>query len=370
MSETFTVSRPGDGPVTLVFTGRLDETAARAAWDRVMETVDAAFSEVVIDLAAVAACDGAGLALLTEADRRARARGGSPTVNGASDELAELLRMAHHEGDDEPAPRRAPGLVTGIGNRTAELLDGLRALVAFIGDLTRALVVGTVTLRPGRIAEIIGSCTRVGADAVAVVSLLGGLVGFILAVQSVNALQNIGASSLVPMVVGFATLREFGPLIAAIILAGRSGSAFAAEIGTMKVTEELDAYTTFALDPMIVLVYPRVVAGTLVLPLLTLYSILLAIVGGYVPMVAEGYTFAAYLTGVIESVDLMDLVQALVKGFVFGVIFSSIGCFHGLRTGSGADAVGRSTTRAVVWGIVAILVADSIISGIFYSLGL
>ena len=171
------------------------------------------------------------------------------------------------------------------------------------------------------------------------------------------------------MVVGFATLREFGPLIAGIILAGRSGSAYAAELGTMKVTEELDAYTTFALDPVVVLVFPRVLAGTLVLPLLTLYSILLAVVGGYVPLAAEGYTINGYLTAVIESVVPLDLLQALVKGTVFGFIFAALGCFHGLRTGSGPDAVGRSTTRAVVSGIVAILIADSIISSIFYSLG-
>jgi phospholipid/cholesterol/gamma-HCH transport system permease protein len=136
----------------------------------------------------------------------------------------------------------------------------------------------------------------------------------------------------------------------------------------MKVTEELDAYKTFALDTMVVLVFPRVVAGTIVLPLLTLYSILLAVVGGFIPLIPEGYTFKAYLAGVVESVAMNDLGQALVKGVVFGAIFAGLGCYHGLRTGSGADAVGRSTTRAVVSGIVAILVADSIISGIFYTL--
>ncbi|MHC4990205.1 MAG: ABC transporter permease [Planctomycetota bacterium] len=368
MAETLTVSSPDGGPLRLVFRGMLDEPAAREVWDRTLEGASGAHAEVVFDLAAVSGCDGAGLALLAEADQNARRRGVSTTFEGASDELAELLRMAQREAEKEPQGRRAPGLIEDVGNRTAALLAEFRQLIAFVGDLARALVVGTLSLSPTRIKEIVHHCTRVGADAVPVVSLLGGLVGFILAVQSVKALQNIGATSLVPMVVGFSTLREFGPLIAGIILAGRSGSAFAAELGTMKVTEELDAYKTFALDTMVVLVFPRVVAGTIVLPLLTLYSILLAVVGGFIPLIPEGYTFKAYLAGVVESVAMNDLGQALVKGVVFGAIFAGLGCYHGLRTGSGADAVGRSTTRAVVSGIVAILVADSIISGIFYTL--
>ena len=370
MSDTLTVSNPDDGPVTLTFRGMLDDAAARSAWDQTLEVAGAAKGDVVFDLTAVTGCDGAGLALLAEADQKARAKGAKTSFQGASDGLTELLRMAHHDTDDEQIVRPKVGVIEGIGNDTAALLTSIRSLIAFTGDMTRALVAGTLSLNPSRIKEIVLCCTRVGADAVPVVSLLGGLVGYILAVQATNALEKIGTTSLVPMVVGFATLREFGPLIAGIILAGRSGSAFAAEIGTMKVTEELDAYTTFALDPMVVLVFPRVVAGTLVLPLLTLFSILFGVVLGFIPMAGQGYSFGAYLSAVIESVAVGDLVQALVKGVVFGLIFSSLGCFHGLRTGAGADAVGQSTTRAVVSGIVAILVADSIISSIFYTLGI
>jgi len=370
MPDTLTVSNPDGGPVTLTFDGMLDETAARGVWDQTLEVASGKQADVVFDLTAVTGCDGPGLALLTEADQQARANGATTSFRGASDGLAELLRMAHHDTDDEKIVRPKVGLFEEIGSQTAALLAAIRLLIAFAGDLTLAIGAGVVSLRPSRIKEIVNTCIRVGADAVPVVSLLGGLIGYILAVQCVNALENIGGTSLVPMVVGFATFREFGPLIAGIILAGRSGSAFAAEIGTMKVTEELDAYTTFALDPMVILVFPRVVAGTLVMPLLTLYSILLAVLGGFIPMAGVGYSFSAYLTGVIDSVAVGDLVQALVKGLVFGFIFAALGCFNGLRTGSGADAVGQSTTRAVVSGIVAILVADSIISSIFYALGI
>jgi phospholipid/cholesterol/gamma-HCH transport system permease protein len=242
-------------------------------------------------------------------------------------------------------------------------------LIEFTGGATSAIVRALLTLNASRLREVLRNCVRVGADAVPVVSLLGALIGFILAVQSVKALENVGAISMVPMVVGFATLREFAPLIVGIILAGRSGSAFAAELGTMKVTEELDAYATLSLEPMVVLVAPRMIAATLVAPVLSMYSIVLGVIGGAAPMLAKDYTFGAYIEGVVESVSAGDILQATVKATAFGLLISGIGCFHGLNTGRGADAVGASATRAVVAGIVAVLVADSIVSTIFYNLG-
>ncbi|MCP3902463.1 MAG: STAS domain-containing protein [Planctomycetes bacterium] len=366
--DGLSVNRDPGGALILAFRGPLDVKTTPALWSEATTAADAPGSTLVLDLDAVTTCDGAGVGLLVEADRRARAAGAETTVRGGSEELTELLRMARLAPDTTGEPAR-PGLVTQIGNATADLLDTTRAFVTFLGDLAVAVPRGFLTLRPARVKEISRQCTEVGADAVPVVSLLGGLVGLILAVQSVKALEPMGTTSLVPMVVGFATLREFGGLIAAIILAGRSGSAFAAEIGTMKVTEELDAYTTFALDPMVILVFPRVVAGVLMTPLLALFSIACGVLGGALPMFGQGYTLRAYLTGVIDSVVLADLVQALVKATAFGFIVSALGCFHGLRTSSGATSVGASATRAVVAGIVAVLVADSVLSSIFYSLG-
>ncbi|MHC4080010.1 MAG: ABC transporter permease [Planctomycetota bacterium] len=369
MARAFSVTRDPEGRVTLVFRGRLDIDTAPGVWAEVLSEVRQPGSGLTLDLTEVTGCDGAGVGLLVEADRAARGAGADTRLVGASDDMAELLGMARLEPETARERHREPNVFEQLGGATATLLATCRALISFIGDLAVALPRSIVALNPPRVVEILRNCTRVGADAVPVVCLLGALVGFILAVQSVKALENIGATSLVPMVVGFATLREFGPLIAAIILAGRSGSAFAAEIGTMKVTEELDAYTTFALDPMVVLVAPRVIAGTLVTPLLAIFSIVLGVLGGSIPMLAQQYSLNAYLTGVLETVVTPDLVQALVKATVFGFIVASLGCFYGLRTGSGPDAVGTSTTRAVVAGIVAVLVSDSILSTIFYNLG-
>jgi len=366
--DTLTVNRDPAGTLTLVFRGPLDVETAPTVWARAIEAADKPGTSLVLDVEGVTSTDGTGVGLLVDVDRRARGAGGNATLTGASNEFAELLRMARLAPETTGAPVKT-GFVEQIGTATADLLGTTRAFVAFIGDLAVVVPVGFATLRVSRVKEIARQCREVGADAVPVVSLLGGLVGLILAVQSVQALEPIGTTSLVPMIVGFATLREFGGLITAIILAGRSGSAFAAEIGTMKVTEELDAYTTFALDPMVILVFPRVLAGVIVTPMLALFSILCGVLGGSLPMFGQGYTLNGYITGVIDAVVVMDLVQALVKATAFGFIISALGCFHGLRTRSGATSVGASATRAVVSGIVAVLIADSILSSIFYSLG-
>jgi len=369
VSDALTITRAPGGELTLVFNGPLDLESAPAVWTDAVREAASPGPALVLGLTAVTVCDGTGLGLLAEVERVATVAGADVRYAGASGELTELLRMARLDPADAHADRPAPGFVSQIGGATADVLQNLVALISFIGNLAAVVPVSLATLRKPRRDEILRNCTRVGADAVPVVGFLGALIGFILAVQAARALEKVGATSLVPMVVGFATLREFGALIAAIILAGRSGSAFAAEIGTMKVTEELDAYTTFALDPMVILVFPRVVAAVLVMPLLAIFSIACGVLAGIVPLLALGYTMPDYIQAVVDSVSVMDLVQAIVKATVFGLIVSALGCFHGLQTGRGANAVGASATKAVVAGIVGVLIADSIISAIFYTLG-
>jgi phospholipid/cholesterol/gamma-HCH transport system permease protein len=353
----------------VLISGALDLEGAKLIWQPLLEAAASATGNLTIDLAGISICDGTGLGLLAQAERVARKAGAVVEWRGAPAGLAELLRMARIEPSriDHPGPET--GIIRRIGAATAHILSDLRSLIDFVGGLTVAIPSAIAGMRSSRLLEILRNCARVGADAVPVVGFLGLLIGFILSVQATNALQRVGTTSLVPMVIGFATFREFAALIAAIILAGRSGSAFAAEIGTMKITEELDAYRTLALDPMIVLVVPRVIASVVVTPLLTIFSIVLAVLGGWIPLVSLGYSLPTYVRSVFETVVPADLVQALVKSVVFGLLVAMLGCFHGLQTRSGADAVGASTTRAVVWAIVAVLIADSVLSSIFYTLG-
>jgi phospholipid/cholesterol/gamma-HCH transport system permease protein len=204
---------------------------------------------------------------------------------------------------------------------------------------------------------------------VGITALLGFLIGLILAFQSAVAMQKFGVEVFVADLVVISLFRELGPLITAFILASRSGSAFAAELGTMKVNEEIDALTTMGLDPVRFLVLPRVVAAVAVLPLLTLFNHFFGLVGCGVVMTSLDIPVATYLERVREAADLGDLFGGLIKTFVFGTLIAGIGCLRGLQTGTGPSAVGDSATRAVVSGIVAIVVADGVFAVLYYFLG-
>jgi phospholipid/cholesterol/gamma-HCH transport system permease protein len=369
VTTSVTTHSSSPAQTNVVIAGALDLQGAKVIWQPLLDVAASATGKFTIDVSAVSICDGVGVGLLALAEGVARKAGAVVEWRGAPPGLAELLRMARSEPGEIDHPRPKTGTIQKIGAAAADILSDVRSLVSFVGDLTVAIPSALVGMRSSRLLEILRNCTRVGADAVPVVGFLGLLIGFILSVQATKALERVGTTSLVPMVVGFATFREFAALIAAIILAGRSASAFAAEIGTMKITEELDAYRTFALDPTIVLVVPRVVASVVVMPLLTIFSMVLAVLGGWIPLISLGYSLPTYVLAVFQTVTPADLAQALTKSLVFGLLVATLGCFRGLQTKSGPDAVGASTTRAVVWAIVAVLIADSVLSSIFYTLG-
>jgi len=211
---------------------------------------------------------------------------------------------------------------------------------------------------------------KAGVDAVPVVSLLGFLIGVILAYQCAVAMQRYGITSAIPAVVGIAMFRELGPLITAVLLAGRSGSAYAAEIGTMTVTEEVSALRTLGLNPVRFLAVPRVLAAMLVTPLLAVFCNLLGVLGGYTVMAGYQFTFAQYVNAVRHATNYQDLAGGVLKTVAFAFIVGGIGCLRGLRTGDGPGAVGDSTTRAVVAGIVLVIVTDGLFGVAYYYLGI
>ncbi|MHC4238724.1 MAG: MlaE family ABC transporter permease [Planctomycetota bacterium] len=208
-----------------------------------------------------------------------------------------------------------------------------------------------------------------GADAVGITSLLGFLIGVILAFQSAIGMQKFGAEIYVADLVVIVLFRELGPLITAVIMAARSGSAFAAELGTMKVNEEIDALKTMGLDPVRFLVVPRVIAAVFVMPLLTMFNLLLGLIGCGLVMASFGFPPITYLNQIQGATDLGDLFGGLIKTFVFGILIGGIGCLRGLQTGTGASAVGDSATRAVVSGIIAIVIVDGVFAVVYYFIG-
>ena len=201
-----------------------------------------------------------------------------------------------------------------------------------------------------------------------IVALISFLLGVILAFQSAIPMKKFGAEIFVADLIGLAMLRELGPLMTAILLAGRSGAAFAAEIGTMKVNQEVDALTTMGLDPVRFLVTTRVIAAVLMTPLLTLFADLVSLIGGAMTLQSFAIPFVTFIHEVEGIVDFSDFMAGFVKSFVFAILIAGIGCLRGLQTSAGASAVGDSATRAVVSGIILLVIVDGIFAVIYFFL--
>lgn len=220
-----------------------------------------------------------------------------------------------------------------------------------------------------RFQRAISQALDVGVRAVPILSLITFFIGLILALQGAYELRKLGAINVVASVVAISMFRELGPLITAIVVIGRSGSAFAAEIGTMKVTEEIDALETMAISPVQFLVAPKFLAMILMLPCLTIWANSMGILGGALFGVAQAdFTFWRYIRASMDALFLRDISTGLIKSVMFGATITAVGCHEGFSTGAGAEQVGRSTTRAVVVSIFLVIVVDLVFTALFFFL--
>jgi len=221
--------------------------------------------------------------------------------------------------------------------------------------------------KPLRLQRAVSQAMDVGVRALPILSLITFFIGLILALQAAYELRRFGAMSYVATAVAVSMSRELGPLITAIVVIGRSGSAFAAEIGTMKVTEEIDALETMAISPIRFLVTPKFLAMILMLPCLTIWANAMGILGGSLFGVAQAdFTFARYIQASLDSLLLRDIMTGLVKSVMFGITITAVGCQEGLDTGAGAEQVGRATTRAVVVSIFLVVLVDLVFTTLFF----
>lgn len=362
-----------DENVALVFTGRLDADGVARLWTPTLAAASRARDrKLLFDLSAVTMCDTAGATLLVAAEQ---AHGAPAALMGASQALLGLIERvraarAVATARAAPAAPRAAGKLVTIW---PVVLTGVTAAgngFAFLGEVAAAIVRAPGRLRMLRPLDILGAADQAGVRAMPLILLLGFLIGLILAFQSAIPLRSFGATIYVANLVSIGLLRELGPLLAAVILAGRTASAFAAEIGTMKVNEEIDALSTMGLDPMTMLVLPRLIAAVLVMPMLTIGIEFAGLVGMTVVLHVFGYATAAVLAQVQQAATVGDFVGGLAKALFFGLVVAAIGCNRGLATGSGPRAVGISTTAAVVGGIVATILLDGAFALIFFRLGL
>jgi phospholipid/cholesterol/gamma-HCH transport system permease protein len=359
-----------DGSRVLALSGRLDAYSIAGVWREARATVAAAPDRrIVIDATAVDYCDGGGVAMLVDLLRQPRA-GAAITIRGLKAQFKTLLDQFNPRAFAAPPapPPRRTSTVEDIGRITAQLFRDMRTQVAFIGETSSALWYAFTHPHRVRWKDVWYECEQVGANALPIVSLISFLLGVILAFESAVPMRQFGAEIFVADLVGLAIIRELGPLMTAILLAGRSGAAFAAEIGTMKVNEELNALTTMGLDPVRFLVVTRILAALLMVPLLSLYANLVGIFAGGLTMLSFNIPLVTYFHEIDSIVDLKDFFVGMVKTPVFATLIAGIGCLRGLQTETGASAVGISATRAVVSGIVLLVAVDGIFAVIYYIL--
>lgn len=329
---------------------------------------------LVVEASGVTALDTAGAWLLQSLLRRLRAQGGQVELQALPDQFSGLLEAVEKHLDERPAPTAqavAPGMLTTLGRSAAEQCGHLFALLSFVGECT--LVGASLVRHPTRIRwrPILFNLRSAGFDALPIVGLLGFLLGVVVAYQGAEQLQRYGANIFIADLVGLSMLREFSPLITAIIVAGRSGSAYAAQIGTMSVTEEIDAMHTIGIAPLEMLVWPKVIALVIALPLLTVLADGLGVVGGMMmARIQLGVGFPEFLDRFVKAISTTDYLIGIAKAPVFAMVIVIIGCFQGFRTHGGADSVGLHTTHSVVQSIFLVIVADALFSVAFSALDL
>ena len=337
-------------------------------------------TRAAVDASNIQALDTVGAWILQALVKRLSAQAETAALQGLTPRLTKLmenavgLRPALTPGAAHPE-HPPPSAVENVGrwwvNGMGNVIEQAGAMLAFIGE-SAFTVWGCVT-HPRRIRwrAVVFNIRSAGVDALPIVGLLAFLLGVVVAYQSADQLRQYGANIFVADLIGVSMLREFAPLITAIIIAGRSGSAYAAQIGTMAVTEEIDAMRTLGLSPQEMLVLPKLLAMLIVMPLLTVFADVLGVFGGMVLARAQlGVGFPEFTDRLVNAVGMSTYLVGIAKAPIFGVIIVTVGCFQGFRTKGGADSVGRQTTRSVVQSIFMVIVADAVFSVIFSALNL
>lgn len=368
MSEgaDFSIQDGADGEAILFLTGPYLVSSIGAIDDalRNIETDIAA-----IDLSEVQEIDTVGAWVTCRIAKEHDAR-----ITGTSERAQRLIQAvvnAGHEADIVPPERpiwqRVP---QDLGQWVAHATTGLLSVIGFLGQVLISF--GAILRHPSRfrMRALVRQVELVGVDALPIIGLMSFLIGIVIAQQGAVQLAQFGAETLTINLVGRITLRELGVLMTAIMVAGRSGSAFAAQIGTMKLTEEVDAMRTIGISPIERLVIPRIIASTFMMVLLGFFASVMGIIGGAtIGQFALGIPFFTFLERIQDVVPAHDLWVGMIKAPVFGLIVALAGCYHGMRVQGNSEEVGRRTTMAVVSAIFAVIVLDAFFAVFFTEIG-
>jgi phospholipid/cholesterol/gamma-HCH transport system permease protein len=320
-------------------------------------------SRLTLNLGGLTFMDSAGALTLLRIEDEAREKSIPFSIIDMSEEAKDLMQLIDRQALTlaplNPSERRV-GLIAEIGEQSIRLLEDIQKVLTFSGILIAEIISSLRHPRTVRWGDTINYMKKVGVDGLPILGLISFLLGLIMAFMSSLQLKQFGANIYVASLVGLAMVRELGPIITAVLVAGRSGSAFAAEIGTMKVNEEVDALITMGFDPVKFLAIPKVFAAMFVVPLLTLFSDLFAIFGGLlVGVMGLDITVFTYLKQTASSFRAFDVLTGVIKSMVFAVEIAGIGCHRGFEVRGGTEAVGNAATSAVVSSLFLIIVTDS-----------
>jgi phospholipid/cholesterol/gamma-HCH transport system permease protein len=348
--------------VILSLEGRITAYSVAPVWRNALETLSRNPDRpILVDASRLEYIDDTGIALIFDLKRQQRSPGAEVEIRDLAPNLAALIppydAKRYARAYEKPV---AIGIIEHVGRAANQQLIYVGTMLEFLRNCAAAVALALTRRGVVRWSETLSVATEAGANAVPIVLLIGFLMGVIIAFEIGLVAQQFGAVIFVVNGVGVAMLRELGPLMTAIVFAGRTGAAFAAQIGTQKVNEEVNAILTFGLDPVHFLVLPRLLASMVVVPLLAVLADLIGIFGGALVMASFDVGFLQFYNQLLGAVDAGDFLLGIIKASVFGLTIAAIGCQRGLATGAGATSVGLSATSAVVTSIVWIVVIDGI----------
>ena len=363
------IVRDNDG-VVVRLSGRLDHRTSGSPWRKTLRLLSHRPARPIrIDAADLEAADGSGVALLAYYKAFGQKNNVSVEMSQLNPELSSLLeRYLQPPETATVAPPPPLNPIERIGQLTVDLTSDFSSQIAFLGRVTLAVIKTAYDPKRFRLRDFFRICELAGANALGLILLLGFLFGLIMAFSSAMPLRQFGVEVYVADLVALALVRVLGPFITAIVVAGRTGSAFAAEIGTMKINNELDALNVMNLDPAVFLVLPRVAATLLMTPLLAIVTNFAGLAGSGLVILSMGYPLVTYNAHVQDILTGTDLWVGMVKALVFGGMIGIVGCLRGLQAQSGPGAVGVATTRAVVTAIVLLVILEGLFSVVLYYL--
>ncbi|MBU1558288.1 MAG: MlaE family lipid ABC transporter permease subunit [Gammaproteobacteria bacterium] len=360
-------------PHTLIITlsGRLDMKTVPILWQSCIDAQEKHHpAQLILEAEKVTYCDGAGVALFRALQKRQEDAKATFQINHLDPQFQQLMQAVQHKAtaqqmnEHEPLPFRV-----GVGLITVDMVRDIKNNVAYLGALSYQLFHSLRHPKWIRWKDMWVAVENVGPKAFPIVALIGFLIGLITTFQSARPLGEFGAQIYIINLVGLGLVREMGPLMTAVLLAGRTASSFAAELGTMKINQEIDALTTMGLNPIRFLTVPRILATTMMTPFLNLFLILFGLLGCGVVMFYLGYPVQTFFKQLKVAINFSDFMTGFIKAIVFGFVIAGIGCFDGLKTKSNSSAVGLSTTKAVVDSLIMIVIVDGIFAVIYYVLG-